>query len=195
MRTITLANVKQLLNDFEQTGTSISMIQSSFQIKIQSYLASSDLIKPDAFEELTAYKKTLDDLLSYYTADLLRFTRSVAKAKPEERPDEEFMNKVRDTRLKAEQILSDFQWNLDYVKQKINLHNMTLGDFHTVYMTTHEAQNVVDESASPSEEMLEDSPEPASDSAPASTPEDAPEAAEAVSGDFDDPAVEITTNR
>lgn len=142
MRTLTRTNVEQLLNDFEQMKHSISTVQNQLNHEIQRYLDSPTPIDTDTIKEVTICGQNCEQMLSLYTVGLLRYARSVAKAKEEDRPDEGFLNTVRETRLKAEQIQSDFHWFMDYWNQKIRFHNMVLGDIHAGCMDDNAGEDL-----------------------------------------------------
>ena len=135
MRTLTRANVTQLITEYEQVKKNLENIQVQVSRTVQAALVEGQLADPAILSNVEGCLQQAEAVLTDYTAGFLRFSRSMAKIQNANKPDEKFLENVRAIRAEAEDILQDFKWTLNHLGQQIVLHNMALGDFSAVTST------------------------------------------------------------
>lgn len=126
-RVLTKGMVDTMLKDFKELQRSVTKIESSIQDKMDSLLCKNEVITPQMIDQFKLMADPLNKQLEQYTKGFPSFLRSSSKS--ESKLDGEYAEKIRDTLKEARELEWNFSWTFEHLSEKIQIHNMALGNF------------------------------------------------------------------
>lgn len=121
---LSAAQVQQLLDTFHEVKAGTSAVQTIIGERTEIAFAANTLIEADFIQGLDAITIPVQNQLRQYTEGFRTFSRSMARKKQE--PDDSInalLEKTRVIRPQAEQLLSDFEWTVHNIHERIVIHN------------------------------------------------------------------------
>lgn len=124
---LTREQVRQLISSYKRTQKMVTDAQQQMEERINAALNNDATDFDRVISKLEESKALIAEILQPYTDGFRSFSRSVAKSKQANKPDQDFMDKVHDIRMEADGMLEHLNWMIDRFHKEAEFSKMFSG--------------------------------------------------------------------